>query len=294
MSEELVNLIAKKFIQRRDVKAVQFSSGAYVPDVELKNPKPHEPFGFKRSHIESHINCEATYGHYLLDTEGKCRVFAFDIDLEKSKYDENGNQVEPGGFWVDTPPFDGTMSDSISNEEFDKLCTPYPCDPRKIWHDRRQVAARKWYKTQMGMLARNFATIISRDIGIPCAAAYSGNKGVHVYGFTGSLDANEVREAAMMALDISDQWEPSRGKNFFRHKLQDPTLGYPSFSLEVFPKQDSTSGTKGYGNLMRLPLGKNLKAPDNPTFFIDLNTPVSELSPHSDPVALLESGDPYL
>lgn len=281
MSQELVGLIAKRFIQRRDVKAVQFASGAYVPDKELKHPEPHMPPGFIVSSLEAHLSGKASYGHYMLDSNNRCRLFAFDIDLEKT------------GAWVDLPPFN-TLSDNITNEEFDKLSTPYQCNPREIWRDRRQVAARNWYKYQMGMLARKFATVIQNELHLPCATAYSGHKGVHVYAFTGDVPAEEAREGAMLVLDIMDEWKVLRGKNFFKHKLDDPFLGYPSFSVEVFPKQETLSGKGGYGNLMRLPLGRNLKSPEDPTFFLDLKTPVSDFVPHADPVQLLETGNAYL
>lgn len=291
MSNELVNQFAKRFIQRRDVKAVQFSSGAYVPDRELKKVGKHGPLGFKGRHIADHLNGEATYGHYILDADSHARLFAFDIDLEKSKYDADGNVIEHGGAWCKLPEFE-TLDPDITNEEFDKLVEPVACDPRAVWLDRRQQGARAWYKFQMGILARKFAKVINGDLGLPCAAAYSGNKGIHVYGFTGPMPAKEVREAALLVLDIMDEWDLLKGQHFFKHRIKSPQLGYPSFSVETFPKQDSLDG-KDLGNLLRLPLGRNLKAKD-PTFFLDLNTPVAVMQPHKNPVALLESGNPWL
>jgi hypothetical protein len=43
---------------------------------------------------------------------------------------------------------------------------------------------------------------------------------------------------------------------------------------------------------MRLPLGKNHKSSD-PTFFLDMTTPLGQMTPHQNPTALLESGDPF-
>jgi hypothetical protein len=59
----------------------------------------------------------------------------------------------------------------------------------------------------------------------------------------------------------------------------------------VFPKQDSLAG-KDLGNLMRLPLGRNLKNPKDPTFFIDMTTPMGVMSP-IDPVYALTTETPW-
>jgi hypothetical protein len=107
-------------------------------------------------------------------------------------------------------------------------------------------------------------------LGLPWAVAYSGSKGVHVYGFTGKLPAADVREAARIVLDGMGHWQPRKagGDNFFECLDKDPMFGFPEFSIEVFPKQDSLDG-KDLGNLMRLPLGRNIKSADRP-FFMDI------------------------
>jgi hypothetical protein len=291
LTDQLVSLFAKRFIQRRDVKAVQFSTGAFIPDRELRDVGRHAPLGFKKQHIEAHLAGTSTYGHYLLDSDSNARVFAFDIDLEKNKCDKDGNILEYGGAWCKLPD-PASVDPNISNEEFDKLVAAHQCDPRELWQDRRAIEARSWFKFQMGMLARKFAKIIHDDLGLECAAAYSGNKGIHVYGFTGPMPAVEVRNAAMLVLDIMDEWKPLKGQHFFKHKIESPYLGYPSFSVETFPKQESLDG-KDLGNLLRLPLGRNLKTSD-PTFFLDLTTPPAIMKPHSDPAKLLETGNPWL
>ena len=264
MTSDLPALIAKRFIQRRDVKAVQFSNGAWSPDRELKDKSRHG-LGFKKKHLDAHLSGEATYGHYLIDGDNRARVFALDIDLEKA------------GTWIENGP----EAQPILHE----------CNPREIWGDRAALGAREWYKYQMKMLATMFAKVITADMELPCAAAYSGSKGIHIYGFLGDSPALAAHEGALLAIDLIDQFEPLRGKVFFKHRNQDPVTGYPSFSVEAFPKQPSLDG-KDLGNLMRLPLGKNLKSKD-PTFFIDLTSPMGVMSPHPDPIRLLESGNPF-
>lgn len=301
MSKELARLFAKKFIQRPGVKAVQLdrnggglSQGDWFPDTRIdatKRPNsPHLPAGFSMPHLLAHIAGERTYGHYLLDQDSNCKLFAFDIDLEKSgsyvqlpdwkKYDADG-QPQPEDLWFR----ENTVTEVVDGKGQTL---------REIWADRRRSAApaRNWFKYQMKHLSHMIASKVV-ELDIPCAVAYSGSKGMHVYGFTGTLPATEVREAAMLVLDMLDEFEPMRGKNFFRHKNDDPFHGFQNFSIEVFPKQGSLDG-KTLGNLMRLPLGTNWKNPKDPTFFVDMTTPLAELKPHSDPVKLLEGGNPFV
>lgn len=297
MSTELAGLLAKRFIQRRDVKAVQLSNsrgtlkvGDWTPvrtkagrDEAGNNVYTYQ--GFKMNDLKDHISGEKTYGHYLLDADSKARVFAFDIDLEEK------------GSWVTVPKFDNVPSGLYNNPEaqeawvIEQMVQNESVNPRELWLDRKATGARNWYKLQMKQLANKFLKAI-HEMDIPCAAAYSGSKGVHVYGFTGEMPAEEVKAAAMIALNMTDEFEPSKGQNFFRHKNSDPIHGFPSFSVEVFPKQGTLEG-KSLGNLMRLPLGKNQKSSD-PTFFLDMTTPLSEFKPHSNPAMLLETGNPWL
>ena len=240
----------------------------YTPDREMKPEYlgNHAPLGFQMHHLHNHITGAASYGHYLLDNDSVCRMFAFDIDLKKEGY------YLPEGWHSDSDPI-------------------HLLDLRGAWLDRAHPS-RPWLKMQMGMLARKLVSAIQKELGIACAASYSGNKGVHVYGFADKpLLAGDMRIAATYVLDSTGDWELERGQHQYRHKLQDPIMGYPNFSIEVFPKQDSLDG-KDLGNLMRLPLGKNLKSPD-PTFFLDLNTPIGVMAPHPNPVQLLETGNPY-
>lgn len=277
MNDQLAALFAKRFIQRRDVKAVQFSSGAFVPDRELKrrgtdtkDPGVHGPLGWEMQHLTAHLEGTATYGHYVTDQEDKARCFTLDIDLQKE------------GFWCSMPT-DGSDPQAFA------------CNPREVWLDRNPDTAipeaRQWFKTQMGTIGRRLVRVIHEQLGIGSAVAYSGAKGIHVYGFTGPMSAAEVRDGALFVLDYTDEWKPLKGEHFFTHKVEDPFLGYQNFSIEVFPKQGSLEG-KDLGNLVRLPLGRNLKSQD-PTFFVDLQTPIGEMAPHPDPVFLLETGDSY-
>jgi len=272
MAEDLAVQLAKKFIQRRDVKAIQFDDGSYCPDIKLESLDrmnssnrlaPYGPVGFKMTHLQDHLSGHKTYGHYMLDQDGMCKLFALDIDLEKV----------------------GTWIDFRQGEHFQT----YAGAPRAEWRDRSHPS-RAWYKYQMKAIATKFANTL-KSLDIPCAIAYTGGKGIHVYGLTGLLPANEQREIAKIVLQTSGEFSPTRGDNFYKHVSEDPTSGFANFQIEVFPKQDDLAG-KNLGNLMRLPLGRNRKTTD-PTFFIYMGGRMTELRPHPDQARVLEMGDPF-
>ena len=188
MNDELAILFAKRFIQRRDIKAVQLAlrdKVIYTPDREMKHLGGHGPLGFLMPNLHAHLNGEATYGHYLLDADDQCRMFCFDIDLKQNDDNFTGSYVPM------TPYEEGAMTE----EEWETQNQPIAFNPRVDWLDRAHPG-RSWTKMQMGMLARKLVSSIQKELGLACAAAYSGNKGIHVYGFTGPLPAQQVRAAA--------------------------------------------------------------------------------------------------
>lgn len=273
MSDAVANLIAKNFIARRDVKAVQWSTGAWSPHQEYdpttrKHDGPRIPWS--RDDLNSHLEGSKTFGHYLLNPDNQCKLFAFDIDLEKN--DEKTNFI---GQW---PEFGDEGAPPVI----------HTFDAREAWLDRSHPS-RSWQKLQLKTVAHRLAKSITEDLELPCAVAYSGGKGVHVYAFTGLIPAADAREGASIVLDSVGGWKPSRGDNFFRSIDRNPVTGFPNLSIEVFPKQDGlTDG--GLGNLMRLPLGRNLKSKD-PTFFVDMTAPLAQLTPVDPEFAL--AGNPW-
>lgn len=282
--KDLVPLIARRFIKRRDVFAEQTPDGAYRPVLDgYQGPR----IPIKGRHLLDHLNGTKTYGHYLLDTDDTCKLFAFDIDLEKN---EPATDSNPGfqGTWVERPDI-GTWTGD--DDAWWAAQVVHPCNPREDWKDRR-FPGRAWLKLQMRFLSAMLARGIKDELDIPVAVAYTGAKGLHVYGFTGSMPATTVRDGAQVVLDALGCFVPHRGQHFFKHANQDPILGYANFTIEVFPKQVSLDG-KDLGNLMRLPLGRNQKNPKDPTFFVDMRAPMDSLVPHDDVVSLLETGNPW-
>ncbi len=248
---QLSNLLASKFIARPEPRAMQRATGEWTPQRGEK---------FTRSALVDHLTKVRTYGHYMMNTDDKVKLFAFDLDLNKTGRLPTKQGVT--GQW----------------QNF------VPSSPRDFWMARTKGPARDMLKYQMKLLAHELARVIQAELDIPTAVAYSGSKGLHVYGFTGLISGSLAREGALAVLEATKRWELIRGKNFCgtvqRNEVMSPDQTFEQFELEVYPKQE-TLQDKDLGNLMRLPLGTNLKSPKDPAFFVDMRTAMTDLSPRS-------------
>ncbi len=218
--EQVATLLARRFICRRDVKAVQDPGGGYHPE--------REPW--QMADLIAHLKGDRTYGHYLLNSDDTTKLFAFDADVDKEFLDD--------------------------------------------WHDGNEDLRREMH---------SLAVLLSAETDdmsdLTPLAAFSGNKGVHVYGlFEGPMPAGEVRAMAMLILNFTG-FEPVRGDNFWKHE------DFPHITVESFPKQDSLEG-KDLGNLMRLPLGVHKKT-GKWGMFLDIT---SREPKADDPVGALTGG----
>lgn len=250
MASDLAALLGKRFIQRKDVKAVQNADGSWHP----------ERARWQMADLEAHLDGRTTFGHYLLDQDGKTKLFAFDIDLNKT------------GWWI---PLDGSDLD------------PQDCNPREVWLTKGHPG-RTFLTMQLRTTAEALAGRVKRLFGLPVAVAYSGSKGLHVYAFTGEVEAATARDLGVMVLDSFDGgFVPLRGGSFFEPAGE----GTKNLSIEIYPKQSSLEG-KDLGNLMRLPLGKHRRS-GHPGFFCDLTTPYHQLKPVADPIAVLSEGQDW-
>jgi hypothetical protein len=268
MADEIAALLSKTFISRRDAKAQQARSGAYMPVVDDDGNR----LGFTMGDLRAHVEGTATYGHYLLDTDDKVKCFAFDIDLV-SGWPIPGDREN-----LEPIPYEAGMT----------------IDPVEVWRTTPEDDGRHlWLTVQLRSLAEGLASRVKTKLGIPVAIAYSGNKGLHVYGLTGYTEAAKARRAAHLILTtFGGVFENWKGEHFYRYVRdpEQPTAGYPALSIEVFPKQDSLGG-KDLGNLLRLPLGINQKS-GKPGFFLDLKADWDVLRP-ADPERALTTGDPW-
>lgn len=244
--DELAILLGKRFLERRDVKAVQHPGGSYTPD---RTP-------WKMSDLRNHIEGKTTYGHYMTSPEDKTKLWAFDIDLRQE-----------GRYTI-------LKEDKVLNGG-------QACNPREVWLDKNHEGY-EHLTIQLRCLAESLAIKAHRlSAGeFPIAIAYSGNKGLHVYGFMGTVPAEEARSVAIEVLNSFNCFENSRGENFWVHT----NGGYENLEIEVFPKQGSLEG-KDLGNLMRLPLGVHRKT-GNRAFFIDPTCGYNEIK-EMNPLAAL-------
>lgn len=262
---ELVRELGLKFIQRKDVKAFQRNDGAWFPD---RTP-------FTMQDFRDHLAGTKTLGHYMLDDDSNCKLFAFDIDLVKHGQDcpgvgckgcptvihelrlnENGNPQETG------------ITHSIIAR--DGLVKGHPA------YDTLVINLR--------CMAEGLARLAYKRLQIPVGIAYSGNKGLHVYAFTGEMPAEVQKELALDLLG-NGPFEAVRGDNFWRH-----AYAYTMLEIEVFPKQTSLDG-KDLGNLMSLPLGVH-QVTGNDKFFVDCRSTVDRLV-QKDPMQVLEGDMPW-
>lgn len=239
-TRELVRLLGSKFIQRRDVKAFQQDDGAWYPD---RTP-------FTMQDFEAHLAGTRTLGHYMLDPEGNCKLFAFDLDLVKH------NRECPGGTCTGC---DVTFPNLVPDGQDNPQATDFPFVgiPREMY--KADNAALRSLKIQLRCMAEGLAYRVSQH-GIPVAIATSGHKGLHVYGFTGCVPAEVAKSVAIGVLEDFGCFEPFKGQNFWRHKSS-----YHVLDIEVFPKQDNLNG-KDLGNLMKLPLGVHRVTKNRSTF----------------------------
>lgn len=187
----LSKLLANRMIQRRDVKALQASSGAYRP---VRSP-------FTMRDLGLHLAGSTTYGHYLVDHDGHCRMLAFDIDFDDS-FSWRDKELNPREVFGTDHPARRTMNKTI----------------------RAMADGLAW------RLKRTMPDLI-------VSTAFSGSKGLHVYGcFTRPTTADAARDIATDVLDGFGCFEATRGSNFYRHTNRDIPL-----TIETFPKQEKIS-----------------------------------------------------
>lgn len=269
MADELAILLGKRFIERRDVKAHQFPDGTgWAPD----RNKDGQNLKWSMTDLRDHIDGKRTMGHYLVSPEGNTKLFAFDIDLKKSGW------TMP--IWLD----------EAQNEHMTDLDTR-ECNPREVWLDVNDPG-RTFLTIQLRCVADPIARRVHDLFDIPVAIATSGCKGLHVYGFTDTIHADQARAAAITVLesfaapDGTPWFVPVRGTNFYGRPDQERT----NIEIEVFPKQDSLDN-KEFGNLMGLPLGIHRKTGARKRF-ITSNASYEKLVA-KDPIAVLEGELPW-
>jgi hypothetical protein len=264
MLKDVAKLLAKHFIARSDVMAQQHPDGGYSPTRGPRNPDgtPGDLAGFSMPALMNHLKGTATLGHYLLNKDNQCKLFAFDIDIDGIK---SGTPKED---WclLPTSYIDGEYREYFHIDgrlAWKTDMAGFQLDGGPTYTRDMQIVSRDFLRYQLRRVADELMIAIRENLEIPTVFAYTGNKGLHVYGFTGLMDAKDVREGAEICAEAA-RMRPHKGSNFWK-----PTDNFAepcALTVEIFPKQ-TTIGEDGFGNLLRLPLGKNLKNPEHPTFF---------------------------
>ena len=223
------SLLAKWFIARTDVMAEQGSGGQYFPT----RKRDGELIGFTRESLEQHLSGQRTLGHYLLSGQ-TCKLFAFDIDLD-------GGETSFNNHWS---PLHGVT-----------------LNQRSVMVDQEHEHHAE-IMGRMHKLAASIADIVDNTTkDVKTLISFSGSKGMHVYGLYG-----QYVDSSVAMRDITKVVGRLRGTTHANAKIQNlKSESWPGITIEVFPKQSST---KGFGNLMRLPLGVHRKS-GKPGFIID-------------------------
>lgn len=169
--DELVNLIAKKFIATTDYKC--FQDGDDFQEI---------PGSWTREDLKGHLAGEQFWWHLPVNAEGKCKFFCLQASLAKTgKYPWPWNPED----WDDSG-FPGELR-SFS--------------PQESWNDRSHES-RNWLKLQMKTLAAQMCHVIRRELEIPCAVMYGGDGGLYIYGFTGLIEEWSAQAAGKLVMDM--------------------------------------------------------------------------------------------
>jgi len=266
MLKQVAKLFATHFIARSDVMAQQHDDGSYSPTRKPRNPDgtPGDLAGFSMPALMNHLKGAATLGHYLLNKDNQCKLFAFDIDIDADNTKPDAPidsrcllpTVFTDGEYREYFPIDGRLA-----WKTDLAGLQIPGGP--VYTRDMQLVGRDFLRYQLRTTADLLMAAIRDNLEIPTLFAYTGNKGLHVYGLTGLCDAKDVRLGAEIVAEAA-KMIPHKGQNFWKPA---DTFAEPcALTVEIFPKQTEI-GEDGFGNLLRLPLGKNLKNPKHPTFF---------------------------
>lgn len=243
-------LIAEHFIARPDNAAQQNDDGSW-------RPTGHP---FTMDALMAHLSGQVTLGHYTINPRNETKVIVFDIDIDKTGHLPVVPDASLPTYFTEMAPVDDLVG---------------------AWHDRTHPA-RAYMKTKLKMAASLIAKSTYETLGIQTAVEYSGNKGLHVYGFLGKgFPADQAYEAAHLVMASTGRFTPRRGDNFYKDlQADDPVMGLADLTIETFPKQPSVSES-GFGNLVALPLGRNRKNLADEKFFVSLVSPMSEMKPVS-------------
>lgn len=268
--KELATLLHRRFFQRRDAFAEYGPTYGHPEGCWHPVERP-----IKGSDLLAHLEGERFLGTYLVDADSQVRFFTLDIDFNP----------EGTAYRVDFPTIERKIMTDPSAHD-DELAELWPNEPDEIsprdeWLNVTSPY-RPWLAFQVRCLAAGFAYRLKREYQLDTAVTYSGGKGMHVHCFCGERSARDARYMANKMLGSWKNYETMEPKFFPVNGFawRDSTDHYSNFTIEVFPKQDEIAA-RGFGNLVRLPLGVHPKTKQR-SHFINLDSipawqPLAEL-----------------
>jgi hypothetical protein len=198
--------------------------------------------------FEAHLNGSKTMGHYMMNENDECKLFAFDIDLLDFQRFDGPHEGCDAATIIGEP--DKIHKHPWMVRQEDGSFVGY--NLREEWLKGEASPFHERLTIQLRCMAEGLALRINRTLNISVAISNSGGKGLHVYAFTGLMPGEVLRNLALEILD-GFGFVPTKGANFFQQPHD-----YKALEVEIFPKQASLQG-KDLGNLMKLPLGVNRK-----------------------------------
>jgi len=243
IARETANKLAKLFIARRDVKAIQRTAAEGGEWMAVKTPLELSDF---QTHLFEKRRC---LGTYLLDKKSKVKFVAFDLDM--SDNDQNTY------FRVDDVDLATVNEKYEAMGEVDlDLCTG---SWSAALHDESSDGYR-WVRSWLRVMVETLCDRVEDQLGLPAVPVITGG-GAHVLvPFGDKIDASEGRAAAHGVMEgwgvfqrVSENFytnAPDIDNRDDRKRIIGETV-----SVEVFPKQDRLPDGDHYGNLIRLPFG---------------------------------------
>lgn len=246
VARDTANKLAKLFIARRDVKAIQRSASDGGEWYALRQAFTLDDF---QTHLFEKRGC---LGTYLLDKQSRVKFVAFDIDLtgvgtyfvvhdlpeSPEDYEAfEAGYVEAGEIDLDyrTGPWEATLHDP-ENEGY------------------------RWVRMHLRSILESLCNRVEDQLDLPAIPVITGG-GAHVLvPFGQRVDAGDARAAAHGVMDGWNTFQRS-SENFYsnapdlndRDEKKKP-IG-ETITVEVFPKQDKLPNEDSFGNLIRLPFG---------------------------------------
>jgi len=191
--------------------------------------------------MRAHFAGDQTLGTYMVGLDSRVKFFALDIDLLK-----DGKE---GPFYTldddEGDPTEYTRADGVLNID-DRRVGPI----ETALHDPDNPAYR-WVRVVLRSKLDAFAGIIRNQFGLESLRVLTGGGAHLIVPLPSPTNARRIRSDVIDTL-TQYGYEPFRGKNFYVAAGEDPDTA--TTTIEVFPKQDDMDG-KGFGNLIRLPLG---------------------------------------